>query len=827
MEGFWRDIRHGARGLTKTRGFTIAALLSLAAAIGLNTAVFSFTDAVLLRPFPYYDAGRLVLVWGTKSIDVRRGMSGENVENWRKQSQTLADIAVFQMNPFPFSVGNDSTQNVQGALVGTNAFSVLGVQPLLGRVFSELENQPGDDKRVILSYGFWQSHFAGNTGVVGKTIQLNGEIYDVLGVMPEGFFFPDEDIQLWVPLTRASPVFEQVHALARLRRGVTIRQAQAELDTLSKRTAQGPNIPNGTESGVFSLYRIVIGKFQQALWVLLGAVSLLLLLGCANVSNMWLARTVEREKEFAVRVTFGASRTRVLRLSLAENIILSVVAGVLGVLCASLLLVFLRNLNLTQIPHFQSAHIDSHVLLFALGLSLLAAIFSGMVPAWKSAHPNLYASLQLGGVSTHPPSHGQARNFVVAIEVALAVVLLVGAGLLVGSFVRLTHADWGFNPDHLLIVEEQFPADTHKARCDEIVGDISQRLSKVPFVRSSAVAYGIPIRYSWHRTHLSLDGRIVTSDWEAGTWTIGPGYFKTMGIPILRGREFGERDIQSGGRAVVVSKDLAERLWPGQNPIGKQLQIMRLTKAIEDQMRRNHTAILDKETWRSAKSWEADGSPSEVIGEVGNVRAFGLDFDSADSPALYIDYGHASSPAHIYRLIARTSVDPLKVVSSVKQQIMAAAPESNITDTEIMSNLVSRSIGGRGSNKLLLVISVLFGTLSLLLATVGIYGVVSFTTAQRTREIGIRRSLGGQRGDIFRMVLFQGMRPVLEGLALGIVGAFALTRLLTGILFGVTPTDPTTFVGISILLIVAALAACIVPALRALRISPVETLRYE
>jgi len=827
MEGFWRDIRYGIRELTRTRGFTIAALLSLSAGIGLNTAVFSFTDAVLLRPFPYKDPGRLVLIWGTKSIDVRRGMNGESVEDWRKQSQTLADIAVFQMNPYPFSVGNDSTQNVQGALVGTNAFSVLETHPLLGRTFSDLENHPGGDKRVILSYGFWRSHFAENTDVVGKMIQLNGEIYDILGVMPQGFFFPDQDIQLWVPLTRASPVFGQVHGLARLEPGVTIRQAQTELDTLSARSRLRSNNPIRTEPGVFSLYRVVVGKYQLALWVLFGAVALLLLLACANVSNMWLARTVEKEKDFAVRVTFGASRLRIFRLSLAEDVIVSVVAGVLGVLCADCLLVFLRSLNLTQIPHFQSAHIDFRVLLFASGISLLTAVFAGIVPAWKSAHPNINAALQLGGVSTHPRSHSQARDFLVTIEVALALVLLVGTGLLVNSFVRLTHADWGFNPDHLLIVEDQFPADAKKARCEELVADISERLSKIPFVRSSAVAYGVPIRYSWHPTHLSVDGRIVTSDWEAGAWTIGPDYFKTMGVPILGGREFSGRDIQSDLRSVVVSRDLAERLWPGKNPIGRQIQIMRLNKDIEDRMRRNHTAFLDQETWRSAKSWEADGSPSEVIGEVGNVRAFGLDSATADNPALYIDYAHASGRAPVYRFVIRTSVDSPNIVSVLKDGIMASAPESRITEIDAMSSLVSRSIGGRGSNRLLLVISVLFGTLSLLLATVGIYGVVSFTAAQRTREIGIRRSLGSQSGDIFKMVLAQGMRPVFEGLALGLVGAFGLTRLLKGILFGITATDPMTFVAISILLVIAALAACIVPALRAVRISPIETLRYE
>jgi putative ABC transport system permease protein len=829
MEFMWRDFRSGIRAVLKNRRFAIAFLIPLAAGIGLTTAVFSFTDAVLLRPFPYATPDRIVLIWGTKSVDVRRGISGEEIENWRKQNTAFEDISAFQINPLPFSDGDDPTRTVQGAVIGTNAFSVLGVRPLLGRTFSEQENDGGGERHVLLSYGLWQSRFGGDASIVGKFIHLNGELYDVVGVMPASFFFPDEFIQLWVPLNRSSPAFGQVQAVARLRSGTTVSAAQAELDAIGLRIGRRSSVATGEiQPGVFSLYRIVVGDYQAALWTLLAAVSLLLLLACANASNLLLVRGFAREKEFAIRVALGSPPSKILRLLLLEAFILSLVAGALGVASAHYLLVFMRTLDVAQIPRFGRAHIDSRVLLFALGISLASAVISGILPARRSAHPNLNAVLQLGGVSTPPRSQGQMRELLVAVEVALAVMLMVGAGLLVNSFLRLTRAKWGFEPDHVLLVETEFPshAQATSEQRTETLDEIGARLSKLPIVRSSAVAFGIPVRYYWQPTHLAVDGRFVTTDWVAGTWTVGSGYFETMGIRLLRGREFGQHDNRLSKRVIVLSRDLAERLWPGQSPIGKLIQILKLKAEILDRFRTNHTVLADLDTWKSEKSWEADGAPWEVVGEVENVRMFGLDADTDTYAPLYMNYAQANGQTPpSYKVLVRTSIEPLQAVSAIRDQISDVDPQSKITYVNTMSSIVSQSIGGRSSKELMLVISLLFGTLSWFLAIAGIYGVVSFVTAQRTREIGIRRTLGGQTLQIFRMLLFDGMRPVLGGLALGLVGAFAITRLLSELLFGISPTDPATFVGMSILLLIAGLLACTVPAIRAVQMDPSETLR--
>jgi putative ABC transport system permease protein len=825
---FLGDLRYALRALARNRSFTIAAVLSLGLGIGLNTAVFGFTNAVLLRPFPYRDADRLVAIWGTKSFDVRRGMNGEDVENWRLRSDAFVDVAVFQINSFPFSPGDSATETIQGALIGTRVLPLLGAPALLGRTFSEIDEEPGGDKRVMLSYGFWQSHFGADVGVVGKSIQLNGELYSIIGVMPRGFFFPDQHMQIWVPLTRAMPMFKQVQGLARLRPGVTLGEAQTEIDTISR--SMQATVGDGIKvyPGVFPLHIVVIGKYRAALWTLLGAVTLLLLIACANMSQLLLARAVGRERELAVRASLGATPVSILRLLLLESILLSLIAGAFGILCARWGVLLLRSLRLVDIPRIEFVSLDSRVLLFALVLSLATGARSGILPAWNSARPNLLSALQLGGTSTNSPSHSQLRDLLVTIEVGLALVLLVGAGLLINSFVRLSHADWGFSPDHVLLVEVRVPGPIVQvpSRQVEITNEVLERLSKVPGVSCAAMAIGVPIKYAWRPTQIAIDGRFVSADWTAATWIVSAGYFQTMRIPVLRGREFSQRDDELAPRAVLVSKNLAEKLWPGKNPAGKLIQILKLKKDIQDRLRKSGTNLLDQNTWRSEASWQPNGSAWEVIGEVDNVRAFGL--DTNPDPALYVNYrqeGTLGEP--VERFVVRTSTDPLRVAPAVKDQILTAEKELRIDDIKTMSDLVSQSIGGRGSNKLLLVVSTLFGSLSLLLAASGIYGVVSFVVAQRLREIGIRGALGARPPNILCMIMIKGMRPVLLGLSFGLVGSFALSRLLKGLLFGVTTTDPLTFVGISFSLVVVACAACLMPALRALRVDPSETLRYE
>jgi putative ABC transport system permease protein len=826
MDRFITDLRHAIRVSVRNPLFTLAVLLSLGPGIGLNAAVFSFVNAVLLQPFPYKDPDRLALIWGTKSFEVQRGLRGEDLENWGEQSHDIQDLAVFQINTFPFSIGADGAHSIRGAMVGTRTFSLLGVSAVVGRTFSEIEEEPGNEKNVVLSYGLWQSRFGRDTGVVGKSIQMNGELHTIVGVMPAEFFFPDQNVQVWVPLTRSTQMFEQVHGLVRLRPGATLGQAQVELDTLSRRVQKrGVGSPSELNPGIFSLYRVVVGKYETALWTLLAAVAVLLLIACANTSSLMLARGIGREKEFAMRVSFGGSRSRIFWLLLTENVFLSLSAGVFGILLGYWGVLSLRSLRLADIQRFDLARMDPKVLLFSLGISLLAGVLSGLVPALKCSQSDLLPALQAGGASTHPRRHGQIRNLLVTIEVAVAVILLIASGLLISSFMRLAHASWGFDSDHLLIVEATIPELRGRIspRQIEFATEVLEQLPRVPEVTSSAMAYGLPIKYGWKSTRFAVDGRMI--DWKAGSWIISPRYFRTLAVPVLSGREFERRDDQLASRSVVISKEFAQRLWPGKDPIGKKVEILKLRKDLQDKVRMNPT-ILDSATERSPASWEPDGPPWVVIGEVGNVRMFGLDLDP--DPALYIDYRQQNwFAAGNEKFVLRTSADPLKIASAVTGQIVAAQKAASIVDVSAMSDLVSQSIGGRGSNKLMLVISILFGGLSLSLAAAGIYAVVSFSVLQRAREIGVRRALGAQSADIFRLVLNQGMRPVLPGLLLGLVGALMLSGVLNGLLFGVTPTDPGTFLSISILLLLVSGAACFISALRALRVNPAEALHYE
>jgi putative ABC transport system permease protein len=826
LESLLLDVRYAFRALFRNRRFTLAALTSLALGIGLNTALFSVVNAVLLRPFPYADPGRLVIIWGTKSFDVRRGMTREEFEELRKSSGVFQDVAEFQINPVSFALGSDQTDVVRGAVVGSRAFPVLGVQPVLGRGFLEAPEDQGDANAVILSYGLWRARFGGNHGILGQAIDMNGAPYTVVGVMPPEFFFPDESVQLWVPLTRATGLLDQVQAIARFRRGATIGWAQAELDTLGKAHLERRSVASPAPlPGVFPLRRVVVGRYEAALAALLAATGLLVLIGCANVSNLLLARGVGRERELGVRTSLGASRGRLLQLILVENTLLSLVAGAAGLGCAWWGVRLLRGLRLTDLPRFGSATVDTQVLLFALGVSLAAGLVSGVVPGWKATQAAMPSALQPGGSCTSPRREGELRNLLVTIEVALALILVAGAGILISSFSRLARSDWGFKPEKLLLVRAPLPRSLAEipGRRVEYGNQVLGRLSRVPGVTSCAMTYGVPIWYGYRSATFALGGRMV--NWTADLWDVGPNYFRTMETPVLRGREFDKGDNELAAPRVVVNKAFAEKLWPGKDPIGRYIQMLKLKKDLEDQARRDPRNALPREILERPGSWEPDGAPREVVGEVGNVRAFGLDL--VPGPDVYVDYRQERFLCCAEDFVVRTSSDPRKFASVVKGEILAV--ESNVTRVEVagMSDLVNQSIGGRGSNKLLLVISTLFGSLSLFLAAVGIYGVVSFSVAQRTRELGIRRALGAGEVGIIVMVIGQIMRPLLFGLILGLGGVFGVAGVLKGLLFGITPTDPLMLAGTCILLVAAAAMACAVPTLRALRVSPSDALRYE
>jgi putative ABC transport system permease protein len=838
VKSFWRDVRYALRMLVRNHSLTAIVALSLGLGIGLNTAVFSFVDAVLLHPFPYSQPDRLVLIWGTKNLDVRRGLSGEQLERWQSQSRTMEKIAPFQLNLFPVSLGSEETDTIQAAYVGTDLLSILGTRPLLGRTFSALDEQPGGDKSAILSYGLWQSRFGGDPHVVGTTTRINRDLYTVQGVMPSSFFFPDQNAQLWLPLTKHGDYYDQVHGLGQLRRGATLAQAQLEVDGFvrdgAKETGQATK---QQAAGVFSLYEVVVGKYQVALWTLLGAVTLLVLLACANISNLLLARGVAREREFAVRLAMGAKRGNIFSQLMTESVVLTLFAGLAGLLFGFWGIRLIRKFRLVDVTGIEHAGINLRVMFSSFGLSVFAGLVSGVMPAWRSSRKNLHPSLQQGAAGTAGRRHGELRDMLISLEVAIALVLLVSAGLLVNSFVRLTRTSWGFNPDHLLLVETKQPTTVIKNLDLQatITEGVLQRFNRLPGIESSAMAYGVPLRYYYKGNQLAVNG-VAVHNFFTAMWTVSHDYFRTMGIPLLRGREFSVADSAAAQRSIVISKGIAERLWPGQNPIGKTVNFLGPRPDLMERwikMDRARDPKLGKEL-SNPSAWVNDGPSYVVVGEVGNVRMFGLEsqdtFNGETALDLYVDYRqqpgwNASGPE--LKFLLRTTNLPQSAITSAKQAIDDVQPGATLDQIVPMQDLVSKSIGGRGSNKLLLVISILFGSLSLFLAAAGIYGVVSHSIVQRTREIGIRMALGADARDIVRLVMMQGMRPVLWGASLGLVACWAITRFFKALMFGITPTDPLTFSIVSALLLLVSLCACLIPSIRTMNTNPVEALRHD
>jgi predicted permease len=812
MKTLLKELRYGIRGLLKHPGFTAIAVLTLALGIGANTAVFSVVNAVLLRPLPYSDPARLVTIWeeSPEREMFQMPVSLANQRDWVDQNTTFEQIAAYTFAELNLT-GAGEPARLLTVRSSANLFSLVGAQPVLGRGFLPEEDKEGANRVVVLSNGVWRSRFGSNPEVIGRSLTLNNQSHTVVGVMPAGVQFPvgfgymgkvlNDPVDLYVPIApRANELRRgnySFFAIGRLKPGVSIEQARADMTTIESRLEQQyPEGNTGIGVSLVPTYEQTVKEIRPALLVLLGAVGFLLLIACANIANLMLARTASREKEIAIRTALGASRLHVLRLLLVESLLLSLAGGLLGLLLALWGTDALIALAPDSIPRLNEVGIDVRVFSFTLAIALMTGIIFGLIPALQSAKPDLNEALKEGTRgSTGGVGGRRTRSALVAVEVALSLVLLIGAGLMIKSFVRLQQMSLGFNPDNLLTANLTLSrtkyADDHQRQA--FFKDALQRLQSLPGVQAVAATTALPLTLSISGTDFRIEGRPEPAEGQepmTNTSGVSPDYFRALGVPVLKGREFTHRDTSDAPLVAVINNDLAQVYFPNEDPLGKR------------------NTLTDGESWVS------------IVGVAGDVKRLGLDTNV--KPEVYLPYFQAASPS--MSLVVRSNLDPSSLATAMKSQVQMIDKDLPLDETKTMEELLAESNSGRRFNMLLLS---LFAGVALLLAIVGIYGVMSYTVAQRTKEIGIRVAIGAQASDVFRMVIGHGMMLALIGIVFGLVAAYGVTRLMTSMLFGVEPTDPTTFVGIALLLAVVAFVACYIPGRRATKVDPLVALRYE
>jgi len=811
------DVRYGLRMLCKSPGFTAVALLTLALGIGANTVIFSVVNAAILHPLPFRDANRLVTLWATSRTIGFSGpgtLTDPDYIEWRKQNRVFSEIAAFRGQSSNLTSLVEPVR-LTGATISSSLLRVLEVDPALGLPFAPEEERAGHDRVALLSDRLWRSRFGSDPRAVGRSIKLDGEFYTVIGVMPARFGFPNE-ADVWTPLTLASDARNAtLQVVARLKPGVSIERARGDVALIEKRLDEQrhPQEAGGWEWHVtlVPLRQAVASDVRTSLLVLFGAVGLVLLIACANVANLFLARATTRQHEIAIRKALGASRTRVIRQVLTESVMMAVFGGALGLLLAAVGQSFVakavsllpRSLaSPSAAAHIASTGIDSWVLGFTLAVSVLTALLFGCAPAVQASRGEVDDSLKEGGRRSGT-GRGRAylRDGIVVAEFALALILLAGAGLLTRSFLRLTKVNPGFEPQSVLTLNLSLPDSRYVSARSMI--DFEQqaldRLSALPAVKSAGGVFGLPLGNLAVAGDFTVEGQATpapgTPPFIAAKEVIGGGYFKAIGIPLIKGRYFDEHDSETAPHVVIVSESLARHFWPYEEAIGKRL-----------------------------KPGFSDDGWCTIVGVVGDTKQHTL--EEAPSPSMYLPYAQAPVPflMHDITLVLRTASDPLSLVAPARHAVQAVDPDLPVFDVATVEQLVYRSVSGPRFNTALLAI---FAALAVVLAAVGIYGVMSYTVAQRTREIGVRVALGAGASDILGEMVRHGMLLAAGGIATGMIGAWAVTRFLSSLLFGVRPTDPITFALVPLVLAVVALVACFMPARRATKVDPMVALRYE
>ena len=818
MEALLKDLRYGIRGLIKRPGFTAVAILTLALGIGANTAIFSVVNAVVLRPLPYTEPDRLVTLWETIPGSDRRSVAPGNFIDWRAQNQTFQEMAATYYANFNLT-SDGEPDRIDGATITSNLMTMLGARPQLGRTFQPDDDEHQDRAVVLLSDGLWKRRFGGDQNVVGRTIILDEVPHTVVGVMASGFQYPARS-ELWVlgrnrnavPLSLISQFptndwnserdahFNSV--IGRLKPGVSLSQAQSDIAGIMRRLEQEfPKTNSGLGSNVVPLHTQLVGDVRGILFILLGAVGFVLLIACTNVANLMLARATERDREIAIRTAVGASRLRLIRQLLTESLLLSIVGGLAGLVVSVWAVDLFIKLSPGNIPRLSEASVDLRLLGFTLLVSILTGVGFGLLPAFQATRTNLNNSLKEGSTkATEGRQRRRARNVLVATEIALAQVLLVGAALLAISYVRVTQINPGFNAEQVLTAKiapsrKKYPDPRSR---EAYFTTVLERLQTLPGVESAGMVMNLPLTGSSMNRGFRAEGQPeakadqdVTMDYQV----VSPGYFSTLEIPIKRGRGLSDADTENSERVIVINESMARRYWPNEDPIGKRMVIGDSSKDT---------------SWRT------------IVGIVGDIRHASL--SETPVPTAFISYRQDLESWPRMGFAIKAKADPASLTSLIRKELAAIDPTQPVYAVEPMDNLLRGAVAQRRF------VMMLLGSLSsiaLVLAMVGIYGVISFSVGERTQEIGIRMALGARAADVMRMVLGQGMRVVLVGIVIGVGAALFLTRLLSSLLFEVSPTDLRTFSVVAALLGAIALLACYIPARRATKVDPLVALRYE
>jgi predicted permease len=817
MEMLLQDLRYGLRTLWRNPGFTAVAVIVLALGIGVNSVIFSVVNGVLLKPLNIKDPERLVFLSEnrTQVKDSNSTVAPSNFNAWRERSHLFEGMAAFAGQNLNLT-GSGLPEQLSGATISTNFFSLLPAKPALGRDFQTGEDKPDSSLVVILGYNLWQRRFNSDPGVIGREITLNGNAYKIIGVMPRGFDFP-ANAELWTPMVITDEGVggmggRILNVMARLKPDATIAQVTAEMNSIAEGlAAENPGFNAGWGVAIVPVHEAVVRNVRRTLLVLWGAVGFVLLIACANVANLLLTRASVRRREIAIRVAMGASRSRIIRQLLTESVLLALIGGALGLLLALWGIDALVALGPNSIPRVDEIGIDRWVLGYTLIISLLTGLLFGLVPALQVSKPNLNELLK-EGVRSSPASFGRnpVRSLLVVAEVALSLVLLISAGLMIRSFVRLQNVNPGFDPKNVVTMQVNLPEARYgdDPKVANFYRQVFERIKALPGVVHVGATHALPWSGNSSMRYFYAEGQPLPppgreDDYNLNYRVVSPGYFDAMGIPILKGRDFSDDDSVQSDAVAVVNQMLAARLWPNDDPLGKRIRQYRTGR---------------EDAW------------FRVVGVVGNVRHYWL--GDVTQPEIYFSYTQTpllkSTTIERHRrfmqIVVRTSSDPLSIVAGVRREVAGIDSELPLYNIKTMEERLGFSLVGPRFNTTLMGI---FAVVALILAAVGLYGVMSYAVVQRTHEIGIRMALGASQRDVLTFILRQGMTLVGVGVGAGLVAASLLTYMISTLLYEVSPTDPATFTGVSLLLIVVAFFACYIPARRATRVEPLVALRYE